>query len=119
MTSLSDDGNSIIKDPFGESPQFDLQEAKKFIIRFNSTFSNKSGLYISKPTRAALYEFRDFINSEMILQYKRSQNRALSAEQISKFQKLRTAARISLREEVGSYSITIAKEECGRGEDSA
>ncbi|MNZ94787.1 hypothetical protein D3C78_1139030 [compost metagenome] len=119
VTSLSNDSNSIIKGPFGETPQFDLQKARNFIEKFNSVFSNKSGLYISKSTRVALHEFRDFINTEMVVQYENSRSRALSTEQISKFKKLRTAARTSLREEVGSNNITIAKEEYGGGEESA
>jgi len=111
VTSISGDRNSIIIDGLTETPSFDIEKTKIFIETFNSTFSKKSGLFISRDTRVELYKFRNFIIDKLIGQYETTSNTSLSRSQVDAFLGLRTAARLALRNEVGSEDITIAKEE--------
>lgn len=115
VTSLSNIGDNIIINPSGNNPQFLIEKAVDFVNTFNGVFSSKTGLYMSEETRTSLHAFRDFINSEMIEQYRTTQNRGLTESQIEEFKRLRTDARLKLRTEVGSVNLTIARDEYNTG----
>jgi hypothetical protein len=109
-TSTTDGEHRIIRD-FDTNPVLDMQETEAFIARFQETFTSKAGLYLSKPTRSELHKFRD-----MLIELKNEAARApeklkLTRMQADKVKTLRTAARLALREEVGSTNLTVANTE--------
>lgn len=109
-TSLNGRKNSIIQS-LHDAPYFDYSTANQFIGSLDSTFSRKAGLYISKPTRIKLFEFRDFISNELLEKYKDPKDKFVTEEQVANYKKLRTAACLAIRNEIGGENITIAREE--------
>ena len=111
VTSLNDDENAIVKGILEGKPNFDIEMANKFVKDFNNKYAASAGLYISRPTRIALHNFRNYIIDDMIKEYYKTQNRAMDTHAIEKFKSIRKEARLALRNEIGSENITLAKDE--------
>lgn len=109
-TSMTEGEHRIIRD-FGTNPILDVQEVEAFIEKFQATFTSKAGLYLSKPTRAKLHKFRDALIELKIEAKKTPEKCKLTREQADKVKKLRTDARLALRDEVGSTNLTVANTE--------
>ena len=92
-------------------PFLDALEAKKFVENFQETFCSKSGMYLSKDTRDKLHHFRDMLIEISERPTDQPEKVKLSNEDVSKFNKLRTTARLSLRDESGSKDLTVARNE--------
>lgn len=111
-TSLCGHGDNIIFKT-SNNYHFDISRAEAFVSEFNKTFSgsNAAGLFMSEETRASLHIFRDFVISDFIKAYQKTNHRGLNKAQVKKFKELRQKARLSLRTEIGGVNITIANDE--------
>ena len=104
------EGNSRIISKFKTTPTLDIAETDAFIANFQSVFSSKAGLYLSKQTRDELHEFRDFL-IEMRNSSPQSSNQIrLSRVQADRFKLLRGIARLAIRREIGSTDLKVAPE---------
>lgn len=114
-TSFTDGEHRIIRNPRSAAPELDEVEADAFVAGFQAVFSSKSGLYLSDAARKRLHAFRDFV---MVLKEHASARKAggppgegkatLLPEEVARFRKLRTAARLALRDQVGGKDLTVA-----------
>jgi len=109
-TSTTDGEHRIIRD-FDTNPTLDIQETDAFIAEFQETFTSRAGLYLSKPTRDKLHQFRDALIKVRNEAKKAPEKCELTRAQADRLKTLRTAARLALREEVGSTNLTVAKSE--------
>jgi len=111
VTSLSNIGNNIVNYKSENHYYFIKDNAIEFVENFNKTFSTKAGLYIDKDTREALYNFRNYIKEQMIEEYNKTSDRKLNEQQVKEYKRLRTDARLKLRNQVGSFDLTIGHDE--------
>jgi len=109
--SMTEGKHRIIKDFDTDRPIFEVKEAEAFIEKFQETFTSKAGLYLSKPTRSKLHEFRDILISLKKEVKTSSGKKFITREQADKVKALRTAARLALRDEIGSTNLDVANTE--------
>jgi len=109
--SMTEGEHRIIRDFKTDHPVLDVKEAKAFINKFQETFNSKAGLYLSKPTRRKLHEFRDILISLTADAKNTSSKKVLTRELADKVQELRTESRLALRDEIGSTDLDVAQSE--------
>ncbi len=109
-TSMTDGEHRIVRN-FASSPMLDVQEAKTFVATFNDTFASKAGLYLAKSTRRKLHAFRDNLLDLLASQSAVEDYILLGRAQADKIKDLRTKARLSLREQLGTANLTVARTE--------
>lgn len=110
-TSLTEGEHRIIRKSKSPEPILDIREAEDFVDKFQETFSSKAGLYLSEETRRKLHQFRD-----QVIEIKKKSDGTtneikLVPADVQSFWELRKAARLALRDEVGSTNLTVAHTE--------
>jgi len=109
--SMIEGRHRIIRDFETGHPVLDVKEAEAFIEKFQETFNSKAGLYLSQSTRDKLHEFRNVLISLKNEVKTSSGKKIITREQAYKVKTLRTAARLALRDEIGSTNLDVANTE--------